>query len=345
METRSPTRLFVRHALIALALLALALLLWRIAYALLLAFGGVLFAVVLRGFADKLRAWTGLGMRASLAVVCAVFFGALALAALTIGPAVAGELGQLQETLAASVQELRAYLEKTPWGRQLLEMMELGAQHGGTLVAAAAGLLRGAFDALLALVLIFFVGLYLAFSPGVYVEGFVRLFPKARQDRLRETLHAAGQSLWLWLLGQLAVMLAVGVLTAVGLALIGVPLALALGLIAGLLEFIPFLGPFLAAIPVLLVAFSVDPITALYAGLLFLGIQQLEGNVLTPLVQRRAVDLPPVLLIIATLAFTLLFGIMGAIFAAPLLVVVVVLIKMLYMEDVLGERVEVPGAK
>jgi predicted PurR-regulated permease PerM len=300
---------------------------------------------VLRGFAGKVRDLSGLAMGWSLALVCLVLVGAAAAAIVTIGPAIAGELGQLRETLGAALTDLRGYLEQTGWGAQLLETLQAGAQQGGTLVATATDILRGAFDAVLGLVLIFFVGLYLAISPRVYTEGLVKLVPKPKQPRLRETLETAGNALWLWLLGQLAVMVAVGAITAIGLTLIGVPLALALGLIAGLLEFIPFLGPFLAAVPVLLVAFAVDPMTALYAGLLFLGIQQLEGNVLTPLVQRKAVHLPPVLLLVATIAFTLLFGILGAIFAAPLLVVILVFVKMLYVEDVLDERVEVPGAR
>jgi predicted PurR-regulated permease PerM len=124
-----------------------------------------------------------------------------------------------------------------------------------------------------------------------------------------------------------------------------VPLALALGLIAGLLEFVPFLGPFLAAIPMILVALTAGPEIALYALLLFVVVQQVESNLLTPLVARRAMALPPVLVLLGAVALALLFGVLGAIFATPLIVLIVVLVKALYMQDVLGERVELPGER
>jgi predicted PurR-regulated permease PerM len=336
------TAVFIRHMLIALGLVALALLLWRIAYALLLTFGGVLFAVFLREGAHKVSRWTRLGVRWSLGLVVLTLLALLAGIVALIGPAIANEFGQLSETLTKGFDRVREYLEQTALGRQLLSTLADG-QQGGNLLGAAVRILRGATDAVIALLLVLFAGIYFAASPRVYAEGAVALLPKRRQARGREVLDAVHNALWLWLIGQFVQMLVVGVLTAAGLYLIGVPLSLALGLITGLLDFVPFLGPFVAAVPVLLVALTVDTQTALYAGLLFLGIQQIEGQVLTPLVQRWAVALPPVLVIVSAIAFTLLFGIIGAIFATPLLVVVMVCVKMLYMEDALGEQVEVPG--
>ena len=138
-------------------------------------------------------------------------------------------------------------------------------------------------------------------------------------------------------------MVLVGLLTGIGLAIIGVPSAIGLGLIAGLFEFVPVFGPILAAVPALLMALSEGGTTALWTLLLFIVIQQLEGNVIQPLIQRRAVDLPPVLLLFSILVFGILFGALGVILAAPLAVLAFVFVKELYMRGVLGEETDVPG--
>jgi predicted PurR-regulated permease PerM len=146
----------------------------------------------------------------------------------------------------------------------------------------------------------------------------------------------SGDALRLWLKGQLVSMVVVGVLTGLGLWLIGVPSAAALGLLAGLLEFVPLAGPVIAAIPTLLLALSVGPNTALWAAGLMLVIQQIEGNVIQPLVQRYAVQLPPALFLFALLGFAAMFGAFGIILAAPLTVVVYSLIRRLYVQEALG---------
>jgi predicted PurR-regulated permease PerM len=337
------TALFIRQTLIVLGLVVLALLLWRIAYALLLAFGGVLFAVFLRGLAAKVAAWTHLHIRWALLLVVIALIAPLVVTGILIGPTLAEQLGQLGAAITKGVERLRTQLEQTPLGQQAIEMMTDGVQDGGQLLGAAGTIFRGVADMLVALALILVAGIFFAANPRLYVEGAVALVPYARQRRARELLEAIGNALWMWLIGQFVQMLAVGVLTAIGLLIVGVPLALALGLITGLLDFVPFIGPIVAAIPILLVALTADFQTALYAGLVFLAIQQLENNLLTPLVQRWAVSLPPVLVLVSTIVFALLFGLIGVIFATPLLVVVMVCVKMLYMEDVLGERVDVPG--
>ena len=317
---------FARQALIVLAVVALAYLAWRVAYALLLAFGGILVALFLRGVADALARRTRLGMRVSLAVVGLVLLAGVALGALALGPQIAERFDELGRTLAQGAGEARAYLRKTQWGQALLEQQ-------GDLLGAASRVLITAVDAVLALVLVVVAGIYLAVSPRLYAEGVVDLLPEQHRARGRDLLTSTGRALWRWVLGQFVTMAVVGMLTAAGLHLAGVPLAVPLGIVAGLLEFIPFLGPFLAAVPIVLVALTVGTQTALYAALVLLVVQQLESNLLTPLVQRRAVALPPVLILVGTIALTLLFGALGAVFAAPLLVVVMVWTKMLYMKE------------
>ncbi|MEJ7928738.1 AI-2E family transporter [Ramlibacter sp. AN1015] len=344
MTTPPPARVAVRYALVFLGLLALALLLWRVWYAVLLGFGGVLFGVFLRHLAHHLHRWTRLPMRGSV-VACAVALLALVILAVSVaGAAVAGQLSELGEALTSGAQRVRGILSDTAWGRALLDSASQGAQGGGMLLRIPS-LMFTVVDALLGLVIVVFAGLYLAIEPRLYVKGAVRLFPASRQPRMEDVLHRAGQALWLWLRARIVVMVVVALVTWAGLQLVGVPLAMPLALVAGLLEFIPFFGSILAAVPILMVALTVDPMTTLYALFLVLAIQQLEGNVLAPLVEQKAVSLPPALILVAAIAFLMLFGPLGAVLASPLLVVAMVGTQMLYVEDALGQQVEVIGTE
>jgi predicted PurR-regulated permease PerM len=140
-------------------------------------------------------------------------------------------------------------------------------------------------------------------------------------------------------------MVVVGLMTGIGLWWLGLPSAFVLGLLAGLLEFIPFIGPILSMVPAILLALAVSPDMAFYVLLLYLAVQQFEGNVLTPVVQQYAVDLPGVILLFSLIAFGLIFGTLGVILAAPLAVVVYVLVKRLYVVEALHTATPIPGEK
>ena len=198
-------------------------------------------------------------------------------------------------------------------------------------------LIEGVFTFLLVVI----VGIYLAAQPRFYLEGMLKLFPKREGPRLREVFLAVGHTLRWWLIGQLVPMLAIGVLTAVGLKLIGVPLWLPLAVIAALLNFIPNFGPIIASVPALLIAVASDqPSDAFWVAGLYVLAQNLEGYLIMPLVQRRAVEMPPALTIVSQVLLGLLLGPLGVVLAAPLTAAALVVIKMLYVEDTLGTRVE-----
>ncbi len=145
----------------------------------------------------------------------------------------------------------------------------------------------------------------------------MKLVPQAGRGLAEQALDDCAKALRLWLMGQLVSMVLVGVLVGTGLWLIGVPAPLTLGILAALLEFIPIVGPILSAIPAIVLALVIGPETALWTAALYLGVQQLEGNLIQPIVQQRAVDLPPALLLFALLAFGLLFGVRRALSRAP----------------------------
>ena len=140
-----------------------------------------------------------------------------------------------------------------------------------------------------------------------------------------------------WLVTQLIAMLVIGVVTTVVLLLLGVKAAFALGLLAGLFEFIPTVGPLLSAVPGVAMGFLDSPEKALTVGLAYLVIQQLEGHVLIPMLMKEGMDLPPALTIVTQAVMALLFGFLGLMVAVPLLAVVIVPIKLLYVEGVVGD--------
>jgi predicted PurR-regulated permease PerM len=184
--------------------------------------------------------------------------------------------------------------------------------------------------------LILFTALYIGAEPRLYYQGLLHLFPHAARPRAAEVLAAIGASLRKWLLAQLLMMVAIGVIDAVGLSLLGVKAALALGLIAGVLEFIPMLGPILAAVPAIAMGFLDSPQKALFVALLCWGVQFLEGHILAPLLMKRGVDLPPVVTLIGLSLMAIVFGFLGMMVAVPVLAALMVAIRMLYVEDVVG---------
>jgi predicted PurR-regulated permease PerM len=166
----------------------------------------------------------------------------------------------------------------------------------------------------------------------------VKLTPPSARARIGAAFDAIVEALKRWLLGQGMAMLAVGTMTGIGLWVLGMPMALGLALLAGVLEFVPYIGPFLAAVPAVLIAFAVSPLDALYVLLLYWGVQQVENWALIPLIQKWSVDLPPALAILSLVIFGVLFGVPGIIVAAPLMIVVMILVQKLYVEGILGDE-------
>ena len=192
-------------------------------------------------------------------------------------------------------------------------------------------------------VLILFVALFVAVDAETYQKGLMHLFPHEARPRAREVLSGTALMLRRWLLTQFIAMVLVGVLTAVILMFLGIKAAVALGIIAGVFEFIPIAGPILAAVPAIAMGFLDGPEKALYVALAYIVIQQLEANVLQPLLMKKGLELPPVLTIFTQGVLSLVFGFIGLLVAVPMLAAAIVPIKMLYVRDVVGDDVNLPG--
>jgi predicted PurR-regulated permease PerM len=193
------------------------------------------------------------------------------------------------------------------------------------------------------MLLIIFVAVFVAVEPRTYQDGLMHLFPHEARPRAREVMGATGMMLRRWLFTQFIGMLVVGVLTAVVLLILRVKAAIALGIIAGILEFVPIAGPILASVPAIAMGFLDGPEKALYVALAYVVIQQVESNLLYPLLMKKGLELPPVLTIFTQGVLSLVFGLIGLLVAVPLLATVIVPIKMLYVRDVVGDEVKLPG--
>ncbi|HYH42689.1 MAG TPA: AI-2E family transporter, partial [Burkholderiales bacterium] len=192
------------------------------------------------------------------------------------------------------------------------------------------------------LVISVFVGLYMAADPSLYRRGLLRLVPKHYREHAGDILDEMHDALRSWLLGTLALMMIVGTMTAVGLWALGIPLAFALGIIAFFLEFIPYVGPILAAVPAVLIASTVGSREVGVVLLLYWAIQSIEGYLLSPLVFQRSLQIPPMITISAQVVLGTLLGVVGIIFATPLTACFMVLVQRLYVEDALGDKLDRP---
>nr|WP_246347440.1 AI-2E family transporter [Brevundimonas basaltis] len=251
---------------------------------------------------------------------------------------------QLAANIPTSTTELRALVSTWPFGEQIARIDGSGLMGGaGGLVGRVGGYAISAVSVATSLVLLVIAGVFLAVSPRLYRDGAILLFPPPRREAMRESANATGQALKAWLLGQLTDMVVVGVMTGIGVALIGLPSPLALGLIAGLLAFVPIVGSIAGAVPALLVAAQGGWELMAWTLLVYIIVQQVEGNLIYPFIQKRAVKLPPVLTLFGILAFGTLFGFLGVFVATPLLVVLFVNVRLLYLRRTLGEDISTPG--
>ena len=309
----------------------------------LMVFTGLLFAIFLHSLARQFDHVSGLGNTWSLVVVVVLLLLLVAISSWILIPTISVQVGEFQERWPELKTTLRERLQEMIWGDWLLshvpEFEQLWPQPQN-LVFRVTGVATSAVGGLGVPIIVFTLGLMLAAQPSVYTRGLICLIPSSRRKRAEEVLAEISSTLQWWLFAKITAMVVVGVLTWLGLLLFGVPLAATLAVIAAILTFIPNFGPIISAIPAVLLAFMQSPLTALWVVLLYLAIQLLESFVVTPLIQYRALLMPPALVIFAQLAASAWVGVWGLALATPLLAIVVVLVRMLYREDLLHEPAE-----
>lgn len=312
------------------------LLLWFASNVFLLLFAGLLLAVLLRVPTDWLARRTVLSEPLAFGLSAVGVVAALALLAWLFAVPVGDQLAQLSETLPRALDRVRDWADQHPWSRAAAVMLSDAqrAQIDAELLGRAGGMISSTVNVVVGFVVVLFIGFYLAFQPRLYLDGLLRLIPRASRSQTRDLLERIGSTLKWWLMGRLITMVVVGTAAGIGLWILDIPLPFALGLLTGLLEFIPYLGPVLAAIPPVLIAFNVEPTQALYVLALYVAIQSAEGYLLSPLVEQRTVRLPPALVVFSTLLLGVLFGPLGVALASPLTATCIVVVERLYVEEV-----------
>ncbi|OYW49491.1 MAG: hypothetical protein B7Z31_14545, partial [Rhodobacterales bacterium 12-65-15] len=316
-------------------------------------FAGLLLGVGISGAGQWIADRAGLGRGWAVAILLLGILAAAVLVSLLFAPAIAEQIDELTRTLPTAVESLRTRLEQYEWLDRLISSGGGASLPEGTGAAAAGALfsvLGAGANILIALAigiygaispgiyrrgLLLAIGIYGAISPGIYRRGLLLLVAPSARSRAEEVIAASVKVLRRWFGAQLVSMAVVGVLTTIGLWLVGVPLAPLLGLIAGLLGFVPNIGPILSAVPAVLLASTQGGTAALLTVGVFLVVQALESYLITPKVQQDQVSLPPALLIAAQVVFGLIFGLAGLLFAGPLTAVGMTLTNELYRRDYL----------
>lgn len=345
---------YTKLILITLGLLALflliSLLLKSAVQVLLLIFTGILFSIFIRGLSNFLFGrFSHLPENWSIAITLFLLVIAFFAFFILLAPQLAEQGRQLVEKIPEAFQNLREKINHLEWLENLFGSLGGSSTDAdasaGKISSKALGVFATTFGVIGGIFIILFVGLYFCFTPQYYINGIIRLVPQNGRQRAGQIFSALDYTLGHWLIGRFIGMLIVSVFTFIGLYFLDVPLPLSLAVLAGVLTFIPNIGPILAIIPAILLGYTESPATALYVLLLYLLIQGIESYIVTPLIQQKAVSMPPVLTLTSLVIFGSTLGFLGLLLATPLTAAAMVLVKMLYIEDVLGETAEIDGTK
>lgn len=326
---------YVKATACVAAVAILLLTVWFASDVVLLAFAGILLAIILRTVSDFLARVLRLPPGVALAVTCLLLVAAIALCGWFVAPRLSGELDQLRTQIPDAWHQLLARLQRNDWAGAITDRMQSeGLSYrrlGGNVLNAFSGVtsVAGSF------VIVLFLALYFATSPEQYVGGFLKLLPKAAEQRGHEVLDICGGQLRKWLLAKLSMMVFVGVATAIGLWALQSPLILSLALLAALMDFIPNVGPIISAAPAVLIALSRGPQEVLWITALYFAVQIVESYILQPVIQKRAVDLPPSVTLLSQVLVGSLLGPLGLVLATPLTVVGLTLLRTVYIQDIL----------
>jgi predicted PurR-regulated permease PerM len=336
-------RIFVRRALIVIALAALALLLWQLRTVLVLLFGAVVMGTIFRAISEPLSKYLRLPDGVAVLAAVLLIVGVLVGVGWLLGQQITAQTDALARTLPRALAQLDDWLGGFGLAHPFQAWFSQLHSSGGTLVSRFGSWLSAASNGAANFLIVFFGGVFLASEPRFYRVGAIKLVPEASRGVFSQALDESERALRLWLKGELIAMLVIGLMTGAGLWLLGVQSWLVLGILAGFFEFIPFAGPILSAIPGVLIALVQSPQLALWTALMYIFVQHSEAYLIQPVIQQYAVDVPAVVLLFSLLAFAALFGPIGVLFAAPLSVVTYVLVKRLYVIEALDTPTPIPG--
>ena len=326
---------FVKKVLITIALtalLVLVILIIRVAFpVLLMVLAGSLIAIYFRGLGDlvsgKFKLSKGWGLTVSITSTLLLITAFLWF----LGYRIQDQFSELTDTLPSSFSQAKEQLSQFPLGKKLVDLIS-GSQ-GQQFGKKAAQFFQSAFGVLGDIYIILFLGIFFTANPGIYTKGVLQLVPTSGRKKAQQIISELDHTLRSWLKGKLFAMAVVFVLTIIGLLIMGMPMPIALALIAGTLNFIPNFGPLIAMIPAVLVGLGQGGDTALLVAGLYILVQALESNFITPLAQKKLVSIPPAMIIISQLIVGSVTGYLGLVLATPLFIICMVITKKLYIDQ------------
>jgi len=333
-EHKQELKLFTKKVWITMAvitLLVIVIFILRAAFnVLLMVFAGSLLAIYFHGLAHLLERKTKMPHRWSLLTGIFITLALITSLFWFLGAKISLQVGELSQDIPQILADVKVRLGNSGLGRKVLYYLSDG--NGEKMMASFQEVFRTSFGVVGDIYIVLFIGIFFTANPKLYREGIIKLVPPAGKQQARDVLKRLNYTLKGWLKGMLIAMFFIAILSFAGLTIIGVPMALALAFLAGLLNFIPNFGPLIAMVPAVLIGFTVSANTALLIALLYIAIQALESNVVTPMIQNVMIKIPPALIIISQVLFGTLTGALGIILATPLLVVVIVLVDELYVK-------------
>jgi predicted PurR-regulated permease PerM len=298
---------------------------------LLLVLAGALIAVYFHGVSKWINRKTHLSRRSSMAISVAVTVLIIAGVLYFSGARIQAQIAELTKTLPATIENVKEDLNRSYIGQKILEGFSQNDDAEKT-SAFLQTFFRSTFGILGDLYIVIFIGIFFTISPSLYINGFLQLFPVKAKEDTKRILHRLGHTLTRWLEVKIFSMFEVTVFSFIGLSILNVPMAFALAIIAGLLNFVPNLGPLIAMIPAVLVGLMQGINTALIIAALYTGIQILDGSIIVPALQQKLMRIPPAILIIAQLLMGILSGGWGVLLASPLLIIIMIVVDETYLK-------------
>lgn len=311
---------------------------------LLLLLAAVMVAIFFHGVAGNLQKF--LPIKNGLALVISLFlvFGGITFLIHLLSPSIAEQIQIMKEEIPAAYEKISADFKKTDIGGFVNDEIFGNGFNPDDYSQELKTFFSSVFGVIADIYIIFFLSMFLMFQPHVYRKGVIKLFPKPKRKRAEQVLLTLGYNLKRWLLGRLTSMAFIGVFTWIGLLIMDIPMALTLALFSGLLTLVPNFGPIVALIPALMIAMLKGMDYALFVFILYTSLQATEANLITPFIQHRMIRLPLAMILFAQVILGLFSGVLGLILAVPIVAIAMVLVKMLYIEDVLkDEDVKVKG--
>lgn len=353
-SNENSTHSFIKKVVISVAVAAtITLLVLFVGYAvdiILLVFLGFLLGIIFRSMRDIIGDNVGIPKTPSLAIVVIFFLGLFVGSGYLLAPRVYQQAEMMYDQAPEEWNRIKQQLWQYDWGKEIarenpnpkdfLENEQDTAGEDNDMTRGILNLFSVTAGAVASTVLVIVIAIYIAAEPEVYTSGFLRLFPIDKRLLVTNILDETALTIQWWLVGQLVSMLILGVITTVGLWLLGMPYFLILGIFTALMTFIPNLGPILAGIPTLLVALTQSPAMVLYVGIFYIIIQSIEGYFITPMIHREAINVPPVLIITIQFLLYYLIGFIGVFVAMPLVACLMILIQRVYVEEILGDSMD-----